>query len=432
MTLKIVRLLSLISAFLLIVSASFSNNNNRDSTLIGENIEKAKLSTIDSIETQVKSEAFYFETDRNKLNKYNFAIDSIPMYPDLIYEYRLAELSNKTPIDLSYNKYVKKYIDMYATQRRDQVSKMLGLAQLYFPIFEEKLDKYQLPLEIKYLAIVESALNPNARSKSGAVGLWQFLFNTSKMFDLDITSYIDERSDPYKSTEAACKYLEYLYRIFDDWQLALAAYNGGPGVVRNAISRSGGKTSFWEIRPYLPTETQGYVPAYIAATYIMNYNIEHNIFPEEPLLYFHEIDTVMVKHPIYFNQISAFTGVPIETIKFLNPTYKQNYIPSDTEPMALTLPNDKIDDFLKYEAEIYGLKMSKPIYNGLENAENKSKIIHDVKKGEYFHKIAMHYRCTVEEIIEWNNLSSYNLNAGQRLIIYVNPTYDIFSNSALN
>lgn len=426
MILKRILFFSSIICYLTFPTSLFSTNNNTDSTFIA-NQEQVNISaTIDSIEALEKSEIFFFETDRNKLNKYNFTLDSIPLYPDLIYEYRLAELNSKTPLELEFNDAVKKYINLFSIQRRDQISKMLGLAQLYFPIFEEMLDKYELPLEIKYLAIVESALNPNARSKSGAVGLWQFLYNTSKMFNLKVTSYIDERSDPYKSTEAACKYLEYLYRTFNDWQLALAAYNGGPGAVRNAINRSGGKTTFWEIRPYLSSETQGYVPAFIAANYIMNYNIEHNIFPTEPPIYYHQVDTIMIRHSVTFNQISSYTGVPFETIKFLNPTYKQNYIPCFSDPMTLTLPSDKIDDFIKYETAIYGFNKPQPSYTTPVIPNNaissKTKIIHDVQKGEYFHKIAMNYNCTIEEILKWNNLSSYNLNEGQKLTIWVNSS----------
>jgi membrane-bound lytic murein transglycosylase D len=310
---------------------------------------------------------------------------------------------------------------------------MLGLAELYFPLFEEHLDKSNLPLELKYLAIVESALNPNAKSPSGAMGLWQFLLNAGKMFDLNVDSYVDERCDPYKSTVAACKYLEYLHRIFNDWQLALAAYNGGPGVVRNAIQRSGGKTTFWEIRPFLPKETQGYVPAFIAATYVMNYSAEHNIYPTKPKIFFNQTDTVHVKQSVNFNQISAFTDVPIDMIKFLNPSYKQNFIPYSNDEKILILPSEKISSFIKFEKEIYGLKTEKNDYNKLvANAgatDNKVKVVHVVKKGEYFHKIAMDYKCTVDNLIAWNNLSSYYLYAGQKLEIWVNPTYELMPES---
>jgi membrane-bound lytic murein transglycosylase D len=375
---------------------------------------------INNVEDASKTLDYQIITDREKLNKYNFSLDSIPYYSDLIYEYRLAKLNSTSPIQYEYNNVVRKYIDLYSIKRRHEMSKILGLAELYFPIFEQMLSKYDLPLELKYLAIVESALNPTARSKSDAVGLWQFLLPTCELFDLNVTSYVDERCDVYKSTEAACRYLDYLYRIYGDWQLALASYNGGPGAVKNAIIRSGGKTNFWEIRPYLTAETQNYVPAFIAASYIMNFNIEHNIFPKKPAIYFHETDTVMVKHAVKFNQISSYTGVSNDMLKMLNPAYKTNYIPYFDKPMTLILPNDKVAEYLKFEQEIYGNKQAEPIYTfAPANPPTQMKIIHKVAKGEYFHKIAIRYNCTSEDIIAWNNLKSNNLNEGQLLTIYV-------------
>ncbi|MGM0408972.1 MAG: lytic transglycosylase domain-containing protein, partial [Bacteroidota bacterium] len=263
--------------------------------------------------------------------------DSIPIFPDLVYEYKIAELNNLTPIELEYNERVRRYIDVYTIERREHLSKIIGLAELYFPLFEEMLDKYNLPLELKYLAIVESALDPRAVSSSAAVGLWQFKINTSTMFDLEINSYIDERCDPYKSTEAACAYLQYLYRIYNDWQLALAAYNGGPGVVRNAIIRSGGKTNFWEIQPYLPDQTNGYVPAFIAVNYVMNHYTDHNIEPVRSQFIHLDIDTVKINEEISFKRISEFIDLPVETLQYLNPAYKLDYIPKLKEGATVVL-----------------------------------------------------------------------------------------------
>ncbi|MFC2151501.1 transglycosylase SLT domain-containing protein [Bacteroidota bacterium] len=350
--------------------------------------------------------------------------DSIPIYPDLVYEYKIAELNNMTPIELEYNDRVRRYIDVYTIERREHLAKIIGLAELYFPIFEEALDKYQLPLELKYLAIVESALDPRAISSSAAVGLWQFKINTSKMFDLEVNSYVDERCDPYKSTEAACSYLQYLYRIYNDWQLALAAYNGGPGVVRNAIARSGGKTNFWEIHPYLPEQTNGYVPAFIAVNYVMNHYKDHNIEPIPSDFIHLDVDTVKINKAATFKRISEVTKIPIETLQFLNPSYKLDYIPKMKEPTTVILPEKKIKTFLRNEKAIYDESVVESDYEVVTESgetDGKIKIIHEVAKGEYFHKIAIKYNCTIDDIKTWNSMPTNDLNVGQKLDIWVSP-----------
>ncbi|MCH8318353.1 MAG: lytic transglycosylase domain-containing protein, partial [Bacteroidetes bacterium] len=210
---------------------------------------------IDSIMSIKYFNNLHFTTDTAILNVHDFTPDSVPIYDSSVYASRLASLNGQTPFSLIYNKNVHAFIEVYAVKRREQVARMLGLAELYFPLFEEILDQYDLPLELKYLAIAESALNPRARSRSGASGLWQFMYSTGKLYGLNVTSYIDERRDPYKSTVAACKYLKFLYKIYDDWDLALAAYNSGPGRVNRAIRRSGGKRNYWELWRYLPRET---------------------------------------------------------------------------------------------------------------------------------------------------------------------------------
>jgi len=350
--------------------------------------------------------------------------DSIPIYPDLVYEYKIAELNNMTPIELVYNERVRRYIDVYTIERREHLAEIIGLAELYFPIFEEMLDKYQLPLELKYLAIVESALDPRAISSSAAVGLWQFKINTSKMFDLEVNSYVDERCDPYKSTEAACSYLQYLYRIYDDWQLALAAYNGGPGVVRNAIARSGGKTDFWEIHEYLPAQTNGYVPAFIAVNYVMNHYADHNIKPVKSEFIYLDIDTVKINKAATFKRISEVTKIPVETLQYLNPSYKLDHIPKMKEPATVILPAKKIRTFLRNEDAIYDESVTiKDNSDAIEvgKTNGKIKIIHEVAKGEYFHKIAIKYNCTIDDIKIWNSLPTNDLSVGQSLDIWVNP-----------
>ena len=328
-----------------------------------------------------------------------------------------------TPIELDYNEIVKKYIENYAIKRREEFAKIIGLAELYFPIFDNMLDKYDLPLELKYLTIVESSLNTNARSKSGAVGLWQFLLNTCKLFDLEVNSYIDERRDPYKSTDAACRYLKYLYTTYNEWQLALSSYNSGPGDIRKAIERSNGKTDYWEIRPYLSEQAQNYVPAFIASLYLMNHYKEHNIKPVPPRFSFKNIDTLWINYPVSFNQISEITGISTDELKFLNPVYRRAFIPDLEKPALLTLPKDKIELYIKNESRIIGKEENINDYNSLlSNAgstENKTKIIHVVQKGEFFHKIALRYNCTLENIKAWNNLTDNFLYPGQELIIWV-------------
>ncbi len=351
--------------------------------------------------------------------------DSIPIFPDLVYEYRIAELNDKTPIELEYNARVRRYIDVYTIERREHLSRIIGLAQLYFPMFEEALDRYDLPLELKYLAIVESALDPTAISSSGAVGLWQFKINTSRMFDLEVTSYVDERRDPYKSTEAACKYLAYLYRIFDDWQLALAAYNGGPGEVQRAIQRSGGKRDFWELLPYLPAQTQGYVPAFIAVNYVMNYYNMHNVQMEASPYVHLQVDTLHLNKGVTFQRIAQAVDEPVPVLQFLNPTYRKDYIAPTKKAAVLTLPTEKISLFLAKEEAIFDEKSS-PIHSipkkAIESPGDtlgKIAVVHRVRKGEYYHKIAMNYGCTVEDIWTWNRLTTNDLKVGQVLTLWV-------------
>ncbi len=346
-----------------------------------------------------------------------------PVYPDMLYEYRIAGLNKKTPVQLDYNESVRYFIELYSTQRREEFARILGLSELYFPIFDEYLDRYNLPLELKYLTIVESGLNPLAVSKSGATGLWQFLINTCRLFDLKVDSYIDERRDPYKSTEAACKYLNYLYGTFSDWQLVLSSYNGGPGDVRKAIIRSNGSTDYWDIRPYLSEQAQNYVPAFIAVFYLMHYYREHDIVPVEPAFTYFNIDTLMLDYALSFKQISENTGIPLDTLRFLNPVYKTDFIPESSGSSPLVLPADRTESFLNNESTILGRIAKKDTYfSNLENAADyagKIKIIHVVEKGEFFHKIALKYNCTPENIKLWNNIPDNTLVPGQKLIIWV-------------
>jgi membrane-bound lytic murein transglycosylase D len=346
----------------------------------------------------------------------------VPIVDDLVYEARLAKLNELTPFDLVYNSHVRKYIDLYAVKRRNLVARLIGLSQVYFPLFEEKLAKYNLPLELKYLAIVESALNPRAISKSGAAGLWQFMYPTGKMFGLDVNSFVDKRYDTYHATEAACQYFQYLYRMFGDWQMVLAAYNCGPGTLSKAIRRSGFKTTYWEVRPFLPAETQGYVPAFIAVNYVMHYAEKHHIYPVPIKSDYLFYDTLFVKQRTTFEQINAVLKIPYEDLKFLNPTYKLNTIPGSEGAAHLCLPQKFIGEFLAKETEIYNYR--KPGEDDYDTSRYEIKWVevkknHRVQKGENLNAIARKYNCTADEVKQWNKLKTTAINPGRDLIVYV-------------
>ena len=348
--------------------------------------------------------------------------DMEPGDPDMLYEYRIARLNMASPIELVYNADVRRYIDLYTGPRKAEMAKIIGLSGLYFPMFDEVLDRQRLPLELKYLTIVESGLNPLATSKSGAVGLWQFLLNTSRLFDLEITSYVDERRDPFKSTEAASKYLNYLYGTFHDWHLVLSSYNGGPGEVRKAIERCKGETDYWKLRPYLSEQAKNYVPAFIAVVYLMNFYNEHGIVPVEPEYNYQRLDTLHIRYAVSFSQISAVIGLPVEHIRQLNPVYKRDYIPEKQPYAILVLPADKIPAYLQHETTILGYSTRPDDYNLMvqqsANTEGKTKLIHVVKPGEVTHKIAMQYNCTLENIRVWNGMEGFEVVVGQKLVIW--------------
>ncbi|HET6245397.1 MAG: LysM peptidoglycan-binding domain-containing protein [Bacteroidetes bacterium] len=359
------------------------------------------------------------ENKKKAVNKFNFSEDSVPFYSAEIYAARIAKLNSISPFQLDYNDAVKAYIDLYSKRKRQQVAKMLTLTELYFPMFEEKLNKYNLPLELKYVAVIESALNANAKSRAGAMGLWQFMYGTGKMFNLQVNSYVDERSDPLKATEAACQYFAYLYKMYGDWQLVLAAYNSGPGTVNKAIRRSGGKKNYWDLRPFLPLETRSYVPAFIAVNYVMHYTQEHNLYPSGSVIHHQQVDTVKIKRPLSFEQISRLLDIPVEEIQFLNPTYKKNIIPCiEGEFSTLCLSKPMISSFIMNEDALYiPLIENQDIMPDLIIPQETRKT-HTVRSGENLSTIANKYKCNVANIRDWNNLKSNSLRAGQKLIIY--------------
>jgi membrane-bound lytic murein transglycosylase D len=335
---------------------------------------------------------------------------------------RLAKINETTPFHLAYNPALEKIIKSYLKNRRKYYPNFMARAAYYFPMIEKYLDQYDIPLEMKYLALVESALKPKAKSRVGATGLWQFMYPTGKQYKLKVSSYVDERQDPLKATIAACNYLNDLYKIFGDWDLALAAYNSGPGNVSKAIRRSGGYKNYWNIRPYLPRETAGYVPAFYATMYLFTYAQEHQLTGSAPAIHFFETDTIHIKKTVSFDQITEQTGIETAMLQFLNPEYKLDIIPFiKGKEYTLRIPKKQADIFLKNETELYALvdadaaKREKPLP---QYFEMDKRIRYRVKNGDYLGKIAYKYGVRVSDIKRWNGLKNTNLKIGQRLSIY--------------
>lgn len=367
-------------------------------------------------------------------NKYNFRSDEVPMYRDEVYEQRLNDIPAVIPMD--FNPKVKRFIELYARDRREQVSRMLGLSKVYFPIFEAALDRERMPIELKYLSVVESALNPHARSRVGATGLWQFMIGTGRQYGLTVNSYVDERKNPYKSTEAAVRYLKNAYDEYGDWLLAIASYNCGPGNVRKAIARSGGKKDFWAIMNYLPRETRGYVPAFIAATYVFEYAPEHNLYPIY-VNFDYQSDTLHIrKMDITLEEIAEMTNTKLEVLQRLNPELQRGRIPYSSQTYVLRAPFRVTEYFASFPISIrdkYGAK--RDTYEKRHTATasfsasssyqptyptNAKLHYHVVKEGEVVGAIAEAYHVSTRSIANWNNLYRYRIKVGQKLRIYTN------------
>ena len=353
--------------------------------------------------------------------------DVNPSYPDSVYIDRLSRIPSI--MEMPYNEIIRKFIDQYATRLRKNVSYMLGAANFYMPIFEEALDVYDIPQELKYLPIIESALNPSAVSRAGASGLWQFMIGTGKIYGLESNSLIDERRDPIKSTWAAARYLRDLYAIYQDWNLVIAAYNCGPGNINKAIRRANGEKDYWSIYNFLPKETRGYVPAFIAANYIMTYYCEHNICPMETLIPA-STDTVQVNKDLHFEQISDICGINVEQIRSLNPQYKKDIVPGNTKSCTLRLPRNYISTFIDSQDTIYTHRASE-LFNkrrtvavkdmpagSSRTSSSSGAIYHKIRQGETLSVIARKYGVSVKEIKRWNNLKNDRIAAGKRLKIY--------------
>lgn len=389
-----------------------------DSLWMKELYENAAL--FDEMYEEVSTQSLEVTPEEEELYTYDLPTDSLKA--------RLAKLNQKTPFNVVYNPSLENVIKSFLTRKRDLMQRMLTTSQFYFPLFEQQLDNYDIPLEMKYLSIVESALNPRARSRVGATGLWQFMYGTGKMYKLNVTSYVDERSDPVKSTEAACKYLSKLYDIFGDWDLALAAYNSGPGNVNKAIRRSGGYKNYWNLRRNLPRETAGYVPAFLATMYIFEYAEEHDLIRRKIERPYFETDTIHVKSLITFDQISELIGISKEELKILNPSYKLNVIPYiEGKQHILRLPKSVMGKFVANEEAIYAhvekeLKSKESPLPQLVKAASNNRIRYRVRSGDYLGKIAERYGVGVSQIKRWNGLRSNNLRVGQRLTIFPRRT----------
>jgi membrane-bound lytic murein transglycosylase D len=373
----------------------------------------------------------------------NYEPGDAPQFSDEVYCERLEKMNEMSPFHLDCNAATLSTIKFFAQNRRGFARVVLGRSTLYFDLFEEKLAEYGLPIELKYLPVIESGLRPQVKSRAGALGLWQFMYRTGLYFGLKENSYIDERMDPVQATDAACRYLRQLYGIYGDWNLALAAYNAGPGNVNKAIRRSGNKTTYWEVRPFLPAETQGYVPNFIAAAYLLTYHAEHNIIPMDVKVHYAQLDTMCLAAGVHMNSISKLVNWPVEDIKALNPVYKTTYIPSTKPSQCISGPLEKIGLLVSLEDSLYGLERKlysgevapvvKPIdlepvpVDSLDSLGNNalptlgSYIYHKVKSGETMGTIATKYGVTVEQIMEWNALRTTNIYVGQRLQLKSGP-----------
>lgn len=359
-----------------------------------------------------------FSSDTSLLNIHNFEAGETPVLDTTALQARMDWLDSQSPLDLAWNPVAHSRIAFYSSKRKKHLGTMLGRAPGYFPLFEETLDRHGLPLELKYLAVVESGLNPMARSHAGARGLWQFMYATAKYQGLRIDSYIDERRDPVRSTEAACKYLSRLYTLYDDWYLALAAYNAGPGNVNRAIRRSGGKRNFWEIRFFLPRETRNYVPAFMAVAYLMEFPAEHNIFPRDVAPPFAFLDTVMVDEVMRFDQIAPLLDLDESTLARLNPMYRMDIIPATEEHWPLVLPQLEIPAFLAFQDSMRLIEPERtPAIVFVPEP-----VTYRVKSGDVLGKIADRYGVSVRQLREWNDLSGSMIRIGQKLIIHADPS----------
>ena len=363
-------------------------------------------------------------------NDFTPADSLISEFSDSTYKDRISRINSV--IILPYNNIIRNHIHVYTARKVDRFQVMLGLQDYYFPMIEDIFDYYGLPVELKYMAVIESALNPNAVSRVGATGLWQFMYSTGRMYGLTINSVVDERRDPVKATHAAARYLKDLYGIYNDWILVIAAYNCGPGNVNKAIRRSGNRKDYWEIYYRLPRETRGYIPAFVAAAYSMNYYREHNITPVQinmPLA----IDTIMVSQDMHLEQIAAVLDLPLDELRTMNPQYRTGLVPGRSRPSAVTLPLDKLGDFIAMTDTITGYRREQYLTRVTQttlptqsaytppDVNGKTKLTYTVKDGDNLGFISEWYDVPLSELRYWNNIYRNTIRIGQKLSVYVDP-----------
>lgn len=394
---------------------------NKDGKTVEEQIElpSSMTSPLDSLLVDWKVKRYISVSEECSTSTEN------PYFSDSVYIDRLHRLP--TVMEMAYNNVVREFIDLYCGRLRNRVSYMLSMANFYMPMFEEALDAYNLPLELKYLPIIESALNPSAVSRVGATGLWQFMLKTGKSYGLEVNSYVDDRRDPIKSTWAAARYLRDMYDIYKDWNLVIAAYNCGPGNINKAIRRAGGKTDYWEIFDYLPRETRGYVPSFIAANYVMTYYCKHNICAMSTSA-LDVTDTISINKNIHFEQIAAVCGIDVQQLKSLNPQYRRNVIPGETSIQTLRLPVELIGKYISLQDSVYAYKQDtyfknrKVVVAGASKGTTSGTAVgsvryHKIRSGENLGAIARRYGVSVSQLKKWNGLKSDRISAGKTLKI---------------
>ena len=403
-----------------------SVGNKMADKIINENLNMLVSDKLDSlVNTWYIKNAFSYDD-----KEFDALPEELKTYlPDTVYVSRLQAINSFLP--LPYGPTVRNFIGLYTIRKRELTSYIFGLSNYYFPIFEEALERYQLPLELKYLPIIESALNPTIKSRAGASGLWQFMIGTGKLYGLEINSYIDERNDPIKASDAAARYLRDLYDIYGDWHVVIAAYNCGPGNINKAVRRSGGKQGYWDIYYSLPRETRGYIPVFIAATYMMNYGKEHQLKAAEPK-FKAMTDTIEVHNYLNFEQLSAVMDISVEVLRQLNPQYRRDIIPARPDkPYLLKLPTEKVSAFIDNQAQIFAYNRDKYFPNNqlvpLKGKGRTSKgtpvngmneLTHVVMAGDNLGSIASKYRVTVNDLKEWNEFRKKTLQIGQQIIVY--------------
>ena len=392
-------------------------DENEDKSAAGLNPEDYNAEVSDSL-----LNIWYLQQKISDSGKMEYDMDTVRFrsdVPDSVYVERIKAMNSF--IDLPYNSIVRNYIILYSEKMNKQMGQVLGLCSYYMPIIEGIFDEHGIPLELKAMAVIESSLNPTAVSRAGAKGMWQFMYSTAKLYGLGIDSFVDERLDPVKAAHAAAEYLKDSYNIFGDWNLAIASYNCGAGNVNRAIRRSGGKRAFWDIYPYLPRETRGYVPAFVGALYTMTYYKEHGIEPAAVEMPVH-VDTFRINRMLHFKQVSELAGIPMADLKNLNPQYKHEIIPGNEKEYILRIPYNYTNSFIDHEDSLYAYKADEffnpVVIKKIKDGGDGERIMHRVRSGEVLGKIAIRYRVTVSQIKRWNNLRSDNIRIGQRLVIY--------------